>query len=108
MRLETPSSTSGVLPLARAACVVGARGLTPLFAAGLSCDSAVLRVFRLFIVTWFETVRARWKRGPLRPTWSLTMEWIVRYLRRDWDDTANWEFARLRRDTNARPYSRGM
>jgi monoterpene epsilon-lactone hydrolase len=51
-----------------------------------------------------ETLRFRWGRGPLRPSWSFAMELIVRYLRRDWDDTVSWSFPRLRADLDARPY----
>lgn len=62
----------------------------------------MLRTLWLFTVTWFSTLRARLRRGPARPTWSFTFEWIVRYLRADWDATSTFGPARLRAHVAAR------
>lgn len=51
-----------------------------------------------------RTLACRLSRGPLRPTWSFTLEVVIRYLRLDWEATASWDFARLRDDMNRRPY----
>lgn len=52
----------------------------------------MLRSLRLMLATLFQTLRSRWTRGPLRPSWSFQMELIVRFLRRDWEATASWSF----------------
>lgn len=58
------------------------------------------------LAAFFATLRSRWTRGPLRPSWSFGMELIVRFLRGDWDDTASWSLPRLRADQDARPTPR--
>lgn len=64
----------------------------------------MLRLLRLVIVTFFQTLWRRLRHGRARPTWSFAFEAMVRYLRRDWNETQTWEFPRLRDDLNARPY----
>lgn len=91
--------------MARAARRSGAPGV----AAPASCVVAafgMLRSLRLLLVTFLQTLRSRWTRGPLRPSWRFGLEMIVRYLRRDWEQTATWSFPVLRADLDARPYPR--
>lgn len=64
----------------------------------------MLRLIRLVFVSLFQTLRLRSMRGPARPTWPFSFEWIVRYLRSDWDETSTWSFERLRSDLDSRPY----
>jgi acetyl esterase/lipase len=58
------------------------------------------------LVTLFSTISSRRRRGPLRPSWSFTFEWMIRALRRDWDETASWPLQEQRAVTAARPYPR--
>ncbi len=66
----------------------------------------VLRLFSLFAATWLETIIARLRYGPTRPSWDFRFEWIVRFLRRDYLDSASWPYPKLRRDLDARPVPR--
>jgi acetyl esterase/lipase len=68
----------------------------------------MLRLIRLMILTFLATVRARFKNGPLRPSWSFSFEATVRFLRRDWDETSAWSLPRLRAELDARPYPRDV
>ena len=68
----------------------------------------MLRLIRLMILTFLATARARWKNGPLRPTWSFSFEATLRFLRRDWEETSRWSFPRLRAELDARLYPRAM
>lgn len=68
----------------------------------------MLRTMRLFTAAFFETARARRAHGPLRPTWTFSFEWVIRYLRRDWEDTSAWPLPRLRADMDRRPYPQAM
>ncbi|MFO0737539.1 MAG: alpha/beta hydrolase [Labilithrix sp.] len=65
-----------------------------------------LRLMWSFLVSFIETLRIRQTRGPARPSWPFTFEWIVRYLRRDWELTSAWALPRLRAELDARPYPR--
>jgi acetyl esterase/lipase len=56
------------------------------------------------ILTFLATARARWKHGPLRPSWGFSFEATVRFLRRDWEETSTWSFPRQRAELDARPY----
>jgi epsilon-lactone hydrolase len=62
-----------------------------------------LRLLWLFTLTWLETIMARLRRGPMRPSWDFSFECVVRFLRRDYLDSARWPYERLRRDLEARP-----
>ncbi len=62
------------------------------------------RLLWIFVVTLFETLALRRRRGPARPTWTLRFEWIVAFLRRDWATSRAWSFPRLRADLDARVY----
>jgi acetyl esterase/lipase len=64
----------------------------------------MFRQFKLFVFAFFRTIFARARRGPLRPTWSLPFEVMIRYLRSDWDEVAGWPLERLRPDINGRFY----
>jgi acetyl esterase/lipase len=64
----------------------------------------MLRLLRILCVSLFTTFRARFRRGPARPTWSFQFEWIVAFLRRDFDESARWSYEELRRDLNGRRY----
>ena len=64
----------------------------------------MLRFVWLSMVAFFETIAHRASRGPLRPSWSLEFQSVVRLLRKDWEATSAWEPARLRADIDARPY----
>ncbi|MBX3226263.1 MAG: alpha/beta hydrolase [Labilithrix sp.] len=66
----------------------------------------MLRVMWSFLVSFIKTLRLRRARGPARPSWPLTFEWIVRYLRRDWEQTSAWPLPKLRAELDARPYPR--
>jgi acetyl esterase/lipase len=90
--------------MARAACRDGARGLAGRGSLALASGTTMLRALRLLFITFLETLRLRWSRGPGRPSWPLGFEFIVRYLRRDWEETSTWSFQRLRADHDARPY----
>lgn len=68
----------------------------------------MLRALWFFLVTFVHTSRARRARGPLRPSWTFTFEWVVRYLRYDWDQTSNWPDTKVRAATDARPYPQNM
>jgi acetyl esterase/lipase len=65
---------------------------------------AMLRLLRILVVSLFTTIRARFRRGPARPSWSFRFEWVVAFLRRDFDEAAHWPYADLRRDLNGRHY----
>lgn len=64
----------------------------------------MLRPLRLMLLSLLQTLHSRLVRGPLRPSWSFTMELIVRFMRRDWDETASWSFLRVREAIDTRPY----
>lgn len=57
-------------------------------------------------VSLFHTLRARWRAGPLRPSWSFAFEWTIRWLRLDWERTASWPLPRLRAYLSGRPAPR--
>ncbi len=65
-----------------------------------------MRVVWQLIAAWWRTLFARLRRGPLRPSWTFTFEWIVRFLRADWDASAEWSPQRLRAHVDGRPYPR--
>ena len=75
---------------------------------GLIVDRTVFRLLLLILATFFRTVVARVRRGPLRPTWSFSFEATIRYMRSDWEATSGWPFERLRADMAARPYPRAF
>ena len=64
----------------------------------------MLRALRLLLTTFFPTAVSRLRRGPLRPSWSFTFEWMIRFLRRDWDETASWPLPEQRAAIAAKPY----
>lgn len=66
----------------------------------------MLRAFRLLFVTFWGALLARARRGPLRPSWTFTFEWMVRFVRRDWDETADWPLPAQREVVATRPYPR--
>lgn len=68
----------------------------------------MLRALSLLWLAFFQTLSARLRDGPLRPSWSFTFQWMVRYLRVDWERSADWDFARLRAETNDRPYPKKL
>jgi len=68
----------------------------------------MLRALGLLWLAFFQTLAARLRDGPLRPSWSFTFQWMVRYLRVDWERTADWDFARLREEMNRRPYPKKL
>jgi epsilon-lactone hydrolase len=62
----------------------------------------------IFFASFFRTLVRRLRRGPVRASWSLSLETVVAALRRDWEATADWPFARLRAEMDARPYPRAF
>jgi acetyl esterase/lipase len=66
----------------------------------------MIRFVRLWFAAFFATITARWRRGPLRPSWSLTMETTVAYLRSDLSDLATWPVPRARAAMEQRPLPR--
>ncbi|HET9929244.1 MAG TPA: alpha/beta hydrolase [Polyangiaceae bacterium] len=66
--------------------------------------TTMLRMLRLFIVTWFETSFARLRGGRLLPSWNFQFEWVVRFLRRDFIETSLWPYGLLRRELDGRRY----
>jgi epsilon-lactone hydrolase len=62
------------------------------------------RLLGLLLVSLFETLYARLRRGPARPTWDFRFEWVVRFLQRDFAGSASWPYARLRADLDGRRY----
>jgi hypothetical protein len=64
----------------------------------------IMRLLRLLLVTLFETLAARRRNGPLRPSWTFQFEWVVAFLRRDFVETGAWTAQRLRNELNRRPY----
>lgn len=89
--------------MAREAFAVGVRGFVAEGVIPLDFVS-MLRLIRLFVLTFFATLRKRWARGPARPSWSFSFEATVGYLRRDWEETATWDLVRLREEMGSRPY----
>lgn len=63
----------------------------------------MLRFFRVWLPTFVATCRARLRRGPLRPEWSLMLETTVAYLRRDLGELAGWPVVAARAAMEARP-----
>lgn len=68
----------------------------------------MLRLARLMLGAWLETLGARLRHGPLRPGWSFVFEAVIRFLRRDWVEMAAWPAARLRADLEGRWYPSHM
>jgi acetyl esterase/lipase len=64
------------------------------------------RFFRLWLATLVQVVRARFRRGPLRPSWSLMMETTVAFLRADLAELATWPIPEARAAQEARPLPR--
>lgn len=64
----------------------------------------MLRMLRLLVISWFETMFARMRSGRLLPSWGFQFEWVVRFLRRDFVETGVWPYPRLRRELDERPY----
>ncbi|MFO0549049.1 MAG: alpha/beta hydrolase [Polyangiaceae bacterium] len=64
----------------------------------------MFRLLGILLATFFETVRARGRRGPLRPSWNFQFEWVIAFLRRDFSESGNWPYERLRADVDRRPY----
>lgn len=67
-----------------------------------------MRFVLLFMRALVSTVFSRLRRGPLKPSWSLSFEAVIRALRADWDATAEWPIPRLRAEVNARPYPKSV
>jgi monoterpene epsilon-lactone hydrolase len=70
----------------------------------LSVMASAFRSLGLLWLAFFQTLWARLRRGPLRPSWSFLFQMLVRYVRIQWDRTADWDLKRVREDVNARPY----
>ncbi len=66
----------------------------------------MLRFMRLWLRALVEVARARRRRGPLRPEWSLVLETTVAYLRRDLAELATWPIPEARVALEARPLPR--
>lgn len=64
------------------------------------------RFLRFWFRALFATIAARWRRGPLRPSWSLVMETTVAYLRADLADAAAMPPATARVVLEQRPLPR--
>ena len=64
----------------------------------------MLRLLRILFVSFFTTLWARFRRGPVRPAWGFQFEWVIGFLRRDFSESAAWPYAELRRDLNSRRY----
>ncbi|MBI5517649.1 MAG: alpha/beta hydrolase fold domain-containing protein [Deltaproteobacteria bacterium] len=62
------------------------------------------RFLGLLWVSALQTLVARLRRGPLRPSWTFGFEVVVRTLRRDWDRFELWPLARVRADLEARRF----
>lgn len=65
-------------------------------------------MFWHLIAAFWETVARRLRRGPLRPSWSFTFEWIIRFVRRDWEAMSAWPLPEVRAALDRRPYPRGV
>ncbi len=76
-------------------------------AAEFACTNSGMAFLRL-VVVWLaalgETIAARVRRGPLRPGWGLTFEWVIRALRRDMLGMSGWSYPRLRKELDWRFY----
>lgn len=68
----------------------------------------MLRALGLMALAFFQTLSARLRLGPLRPSWSFMFQAMVRYLRLDWERSADWDFPRLRAEVEGRPYPKQM
>jgi len=66
----------------------------------------MLRFFRFWFAALVRTIRARWQRGPLRPSWSLMMETTVAYLRADLMDLSTWPVLEARVELERKPLPR--
>jgi acetyl esterase/lipase len=66
----------------------------------------VARFVRLWFRSLLQTVLARRRRGPLRPTWSLMMETTVAFLRADLSELATWPIPEARAAQERRPLPR--
>ncbi len=64
------------------------------------------RFVRLWFRTLVTTAIARFRRGPLRPAWSLMLETTVAFLRADLGELATWPIAAARAAQEARPLPR--
>lgn len=62
------------------------------------------RMMVLFVAAFWETLFARLRRGPARPSWGLMFEWTVTFLRNDFRGTEGWDYPRLRRELDGRVY----
>jgi acetyl esterase/lipase len=66
----------------------------------------VLRFFRLWLAALARVLRARVRRGPLRPGWSVWLETTVDYLRADFVELAAMPISQARAALAARPLPR--
>jgi acetyl esterase/lipase len=64
----------------------------------------MLRLLRILLLSFFTTLRARWRRGRARPSWGFQFEWIITFLRTDFVESASWPYQRLRDDLDGRKY----
>lgn len=60
------------------------------------------------VAAFWETVARRLRRGPLRPTWSFTFEFIVRFVRRDWEASSERPLPEVRATLEGRFYPQGV
>ncbi|MBX3228455.1 MAG: alpha/beta hydrolase [Labilithrix sp.] len=63
----------------------------------------MLRLLRLFLAAFWQTLKRRRTRGPARPSWSFSFECVVAFLRLDWEESSTWPLPRVRAVTDARP-----
>jgi acetyl esterase/lipase len=64
------------------------------------------RFMRLWLAAFFGTLRARRRRGPLLPSWTLMLETTVAYLRTDLGELSTWAIPAARAAQERRPLPR--
>jgi acetyl esterase/lipase len=64
----------------------------------------MVRLARLSLRAFAETLSERLRRGPLRLSWSFRFEWFLRFMQLDWEEMRTWPASRIRSDLDARPF----